>query len=116
MERLMLARLGWVIYWAFGGAAALVGIGTAIGVALNIYPLVVAPLPRPVPTATTSVVENDAFDRDFGSDLANAPAIAAASDRDEHIQMAELIAMMGLPAAGILYGIARGARYVLAAV
>jgi hypothetical protein len=112
----MLARLGWVFYWAFGSAAALVGIGTAFGIALNVYPLVVTPTLQPAPVAKTSAVQSDAFDRDFGSALANASAFAAASERNEHAQMAELFALMGIPAAGVLYGIARGARYVLAAV
>jgi hypothetical protein len=112
----MLARLGWVIYWAFGGAAALVGIGTALGIALNVYPLVMITTPEPTPVATAPAVQNDAFSQAFGPLLANAPAFAAASERDEHAQMAELIALMGLPAACVLYGVARGARYVLAAV
>ena len=111
----MLARLGWVIYWTFGGAAALVGIGTAIGIALNVYPLVMAPAVKPAASATTSPLPNDAFDRDYGAVLADAPAFAAASERDEHAKVAELIALLGITATGVLYGVARGARYVLAA-
>jgi hypothetical protein len=113
----MLARLGWVIYWAFAGAAGLTAVGTAIGVGVNLYPTFVSSTaPQFDPTKPFTVQPTDPKQSEPSAFQSSPPSYLGvtrgavgqsngqATNEVSYAAMAGYIAVIGFAISGLLFG------------